>query len=196
VVIKAPGDPSDDQLRTIRDNWVRVHGNGSHLPAVITGGADVSTLTIAPEHAQFLETRSFSAAEIAAGLYRVNPTWLGIQQSGSALTYTNIEQRGIDLVRWTLMPWMKRLERGISALLPRPQYMKFNADEFMRADLKGRYDAYQVGINSKFLLPDEVRALEDLPPLPDGQGAKFAAPPAVAPPPAAQQTLPFGEPNA
>lgn len=189
VVITVPGDPTDEQMKALARSFQASHsGRNSHLPAVVTNGGGISTLTIAPEHAQFLETRSFSAAEIAAQLYRVDPTWLGINQSGSSLTYSNTEQRGIDLVRWTLMPWMKRIERGITALLPRPQYMKLNADEFMRADLKGRYDAYAVGITSKFLLPDEARATEDLPPLPDGAGAKFAEPPAPVVP--VQQTLP------
>jgi phage portal protein BeeE len=37
----------------------------------------------------------------------------------------------------------------------------------LRSDLPTRYAAYSTGIGAGFLLPDEARALEDMPPLPD-----------------------------
>jgi len=38
----------------------------------------------------------------------------------------------------------------------------------LRASLKDRYEAAAIGIRSKFLLPNEVRALEDMPPVDGG----------------------------
>ena len=109
---------------------------------------------------------------------------LGLRQTGASLTYQNVEQRGFEFIRWTLLPWTVRLERALTALLPRPQYVKFNTSSFLRADTAARYAAYSVGIGSKFLLPDEVREKEDLPPLPDGMGKTFpaASTPAASPP--------------
>ena len=47
--------------------------------------------------------------------------------------------------------------------------MKFNLDASARADLKTRYEAHQIAIQSDFKTVDEVRALEELPPLTDAQ---------------------------
>lgn len=186
IVISHPGDPSDDDMKAMAGSFRRAHtGHNALMPAIVTGGASITPITITPEEAQFLETRQYSAAEIAAQLYKVDPVRLGIIRSGSTLTYQNEEQKGISLVRDTLLPWMQRVEECFTYLLPRPQYQKFNADVFLRADLKSRYDAYAVGIASEFLTPNEARELEDLDPLPGGDTV-------VTPPAPVQQQLPLG----
>lgn len=180
-VIKVPGTLSPDQARDLKENWSRGHGGvaNAHLPGVITNGGEWQQISVTPEQAQFLESRKFQAGEIAAQMFLLDPTMLGIPvDTGSSLTYANLEQRGIHLVQFTLMRWIVRLERAISFLLPRPQYLKFNVDALQRADLKTRYDAYRValGANVPFIEVDEAREKEDLPPMP-----KSALPMAVPP---------------
>jgi phage portal protein BeeE len=65
----------------------------------------------------------------------------------------------------TLLPWITRIEHAVSSLMLRPRYMKFNVNALLRADLAARYSSYATGIGAGFLLPDEARELEDLPPL-------------------------------
>jgi phage portal protein BeeE len=60
---------------------------------------------------------------------------------------------------------MVRIEHSLSGLMQNPRYMKFNANAMLRGDLTARYDAYSTGITTGFILPDEARAWEDLPPL-------------------------------
>jgi HK97 family phage portal protein len=86
---------------------------------------------------------------------------------GTSLTYANLEQRSARLLRVTLLPWMVRIEKALSALMANPRYMKFNANGLLRSDLTTRYAAYATGIASGFLLPDEAREREDLPPMPN-----------------------------
>jgi hypothetical protein len=45
--------------------------------------------------------------------------------------------------------------------------VKANLDAVLRADTKTRYEAHAIGIGSGFLLHDEARDYEDLPPLPE-----------------------------
>ena len=45
---------------------------------------------------------------------------------------------------------------------------EFNHDALLRADLTERYASYQIGLNSGFMKPNEVRQLENLPPVPGG----------------------------
>jgi hypothetical protein len=64
-------------------------------------------------------------------------------------------------------------------LLPRPQYIKFVPDVYLRADTETRYRTHGIGITHRFLTDDEAREKEDLPPLTDEQ--RKAMPPIVAP---------------
>jgi hypothetical protein len=47
-------------------------------------------------------------------------------------------------------------------------YVKFNVDTILRGDLKTRYEAYRTGIQGGFLMPNEARAKEDMPPAEGG----------------------------
>jgi hypothetical protein len=63
---------------------------------------------------------------------------------------------------------MRRLEDAISEMLPLTQRVRFNADEFMRADLITRVRAQQVQIMSGTLSPNEARQQENREPYEGG----------------------------
>lgn len=69
-------------------------------------------------------------------------------------------------VVWTIRPWLYRVERAVSGLLPSTQRAKFNAGALVRATLLDRYQAHKLGIEAGWLLRSEVRELEDRPPIP------------------------------
>lgn len=166
-VITTPSSLTREQLTDLKNGWVSAHSglDNAHLPAVLMGGASWQSLSITHEQAQFLETRKFTDAQISGQLFRVDPSMLGIAvEGGSSLTYQNIEQRNTNLVQMTLLPWIVRLERMFSALLPGELTFRFNVNSLLRADLKTRYDSYRVGIESGFLDENEARGFEDLPP--------------------------------
>jgi HK97 family phage portal protein len=169
-VIQTSGSLTKEQMREIRDQWLQSHGGSrrSHLPVVLTGDAKWQGITMTQEQAQFLETRRYTDAQIAGQMFRVDPTMLGIPVEGSSITYSNLEQRGTHLVRHTLLPWIVRLERSLSTLLPRGQSIKFNVAGLLRADLATRYASYktaaeiQAATGEALLTVDEMRDLEDL----------------------------------
>jgi hypothetical protein len=75
------------------------------------------------------------------------------------------------------MPWIVRIEQSISTfLLPGLQYIRFNVDARLRAKTKERFESYQMALNNGFMNADEIRALEDLGPLPKKLGQKFYRP--------------------
>ena len=55
---------------------------------------------------------------------------------------------------------MRRLEDAFGDLLPPNQRVRFDADEFMRADLSTRVRSAQVQIASGMLTPNEARHIE------------------------------------
>jgi HK97 family phage portal protein len=154
--------------------------------SVLTYGADweYSAISVPPEEAQFVETMKMTTNQIAA-IYGIPPEMIG-GESGSSMTYANVEQQQINFVMFTLRPWLVALESAFSALLPDKQYVKFNADALIRADLKTRWEVNKIRVDMGAASIDEIRLQEDQPPLPNGQGQGYgpASQPALSPPPA------------
>jgi HK97 family phage portal protein len=149
----------------LRARWKQL-GRGQREIAILGHGAKFKPLAIAPEESQFIQTQQFNVSTICR-FYGVPPVMMG-GETGGHEDYSSPEMRSTELLTFALRPWLHRLERGVSALLPRTQVVKFNAGGMVRATLKDRYDAHAVAIASGFLTVNEVRELEDRGPLPEG----------------------------
>lgn len=171
IAIEQPGPFNKENAKAMAEGFAKRHGGSrrSHLPAMLYGGATIKQLSLTNEQAQFLETRKFTAAEIAGQMFLIDPSELGIPIEGATLNYQNVESRGIRLARVTLLPWISRVERVLTYLLPRPQWARINVDGLMRADLSTRMSAYATGIPIGVYTTNEARELEDRPPLPDDE---------------------------
>ncbi|MGH3097878.1 MAG: phage portal protein [Streptosporangiales bacterium] len=105
-----------------------------------------------------------------------NRTWFARREGTTYFTgntYANVEQQSIEFVQFTLMPWLTKLESHLSGLLPRGQYVKFNVDALIRPDAATRYANYKTARDIGLKNIDEIRAMEDLPPLPNGAGQDY-----------------------
>jgi HK97 family phage portal protein len=182
-VIEIPKPALPEKKMEMAQHWQRKRKSGGKgLPGVLDDGATWKPTGVSNEDAQFLATRQYTAAEIAGQLFLVDPAELGIPVAGTSLTYSNQEQRNARLVRVSLLRWMIRVEAAVSTLLSRPRYMKFNVDGLLRGDLKTRYESYGIGITNGFLVPNEPRALENLPPIDGGDVPRTPAGPPPATP--------------
>ena len=123
-------------------------------------------ITVPPNEAQFLETLKLNKADIAT-IYGLDPEHIGGETAGGSMNYANVEQRQIRLAH-RLHPWAVRLEHVFSALLPERQYVRFNFDALIRPETKTRYETYEIAHRVGLLTRNEMRALEDRPPLPGG----------------------------
>lgn len=181
-VIEDPGPLDPQKAKETARIWGRLHGGKqkAHLPGVLQGGASWKPTGVTNEQAQFLQTRGFTSAEIASFLFLIDPSEFALfMGQGGSITYANLEQRNARKVQVTFLPWIVRLEKAFSSLLPRPRYVKFNVDALLRADTDTRYKAHAVGIQNKFMTPNEARALENLPPLPGGDAVVVDSSPKV-----------------
>ncbi|OLL69849.1 Phage portal protein [Pseudonocardia sp. Ae168_Ps1] len=149
-------------------------------PAVTNSGTSIEPLSWNPSETQLLEAREFSVGEIAL-IFGLDPSWLGV--SRSSRVYSNIEGEAINLVKFSLGGHLARFEQAFSAHLPRGTSAKANLDALLRADTRTRYESHARAIEAGFLTVDEVRALEDRPPLTAAQRAEMAARAPVAPRP-------------
>jgi HK97 family phage portal protein len=144
---------------------------------VLSGGLKWRSITTSAAEMQMIEHRESIIRDIARA-YRI-PLNLILGSGGDSQTYQNVEQSGINFVRYTLLPWMRRIEDAISEMLPLTQKVRFNADEFMRADLTTRVKAEQIQIMSGTLSPNEARQIENREPY---EGGDFFMKPSMTPP--------------
>jgi HK97 family phage portal protein len=178
VVIEVPDDLDEDETKALAKAWKQAHqGIGqSSLPAVLTGGTKLSQpITVSPQDAQFLETKQFSAGQIAGTIFRVPPHMIGLVDRTTSWG-TGIEQQELGYVRNTLQGYLTRGARMMTALHRPGQYVTFDLSERLRGDRLQRAQASTLEIASGYLLPDEARAGEDRPPLPGGIGQTALAP--------------------
>ncbi|MFB7866991.1 phage portal protein [Streptomyces sp. NPDC056069] len=154
-------------------------------PLVIGSDWDFNALSVSPEESQFIESLRLNATQIAA-IYGVPPTMVG-GDSGGSMTYANVEQEANNLITLTLRPWLVRLENVFTRLMPGREYVRFNVDAMIRTSVLDRYSAHGMALAQGWRNPDEVRALENLSPLPPGQGGDIYGP-RTAP------ALPAGDP--
>lgn len=132
-------------------------------PMVSGNDWDYTPIAVPAGDAQFLAGIKATANQIAA-VFRVAPEDAGGESSGSSLTYKNLEMDMLKFNVRTLRPWTTRFEAAFNRYIPNG-YTKFNLDAGARADLKTRYEAHQIAIQNNFATVDEVRALEERPPL-------------------------------
>lgn len=143
----------------------------------------IDVMKLSADDAGFVTSSKLTATQVAS-LYGVPAEMIG-GEAGASLTYSTLEQNQIQFVTRTLQPWLVRIETALSALMPQPQYLKFNADALIRADTKTRLEVAQISRTIGLNNIDELRAREDEAPLPDGQGQDYSplkVAPAAAPP--------------
>lgn len=159
------------QAEEYKRRWMeqRRKDNG---PAVLGSGLDYRLLQLKPAEAQWLETQKFSVTQIARLFGIPAHMMLAAVEGGSNLTYTNQEQADIQFVRFTLMAYLREIEEAFTDLLPHGQSARFNVEGLLRTDTKTRYEAHKIAIDAGFLLPEEARAIEGLPPAPRPLPAK------------------------
>lgn len=167
-VLEIEADLDVGRARQIKENFGASHSGlkNSHAVGVLSGGAKWKPISISPEDAQFLGTRAAQNIDIAM-LFGIPPHMLG-QVDKTTSWGTGIEQQGLGFLAYTLSAWLGRFEDAWSAMLPRPQSARFNADALLRTDTAGRYAVYTAARSTGILTVNEIRALENYAPIADG----------------------------
>lgn len=170
-VLEHPGvlkDPSK-----LRDSWQATFGGSANSGkvAVLEEGVKYTPISIAPEQAQFLETRKFQINEIAR-IFRVPPHMVGDLEKSS---FSNIEQQSLEFVKYTLDPWVSRWEQAMTKILLTPEEkkkytIKFNVDGLLRGDYQSRMNGYAIARQNGWMSANDIRRLEEMDPIPEEAG--------------------------
>lgn len=153
---------------TMAAQWKKAHGGSknSWKVAVLEGGLKYQSTGVPPAEAQYLELRKFQRSEICA-IYRVPPHMIGDVERSTSWG-TGIEQQAIGFVTYTLLPILRRFEEGATTLTQADRYFLFHLGGLLRGSTKERYDGYRVGREAGFLSVNDIRRLEDMEPVPNG----------------------------
>ncbi|CAB3653774.1 hypothetical protein LMG26685_02890 [Achromobacter mucicolens] len=158
-----------EQREEFRETVKKISGalNAGESP-VLEAGMDAKTIGINPTDAQLLESRNFSVEEICRW-FRVPPHMVG-HTANSTSWGTGIEQQMIGFLTFTLRPWLTRIEQAINKDLLSPAdqpryYAEFSVEGLLRADSAGRAEYESKMVNNGIMTRDEVRRLENLPPM-------------------------------
>jgi HK97 family phage portal protein len=189
-VLETEANLTPEQAQVLRDSWSTTH-NRHRRPAVLTQGLKWKPITVSAADMEMQASREYQINEIAR-VYRIPPHMIG--GKGDSQTYANVESQNLSFLQHTLRPWLVRVERTISDLLPAGQWARFNVDELLRADQLTRYRTHQLGIMSGILTPNEARAIENRTPYPGGDAFVMALPgaPMAEPDPANLDAPPVG----
>lgn len=158
-----------DQADALKARWkAKVSGLGNaHDVAVLDAGAKFQQMSIPPGDAQFLESRQFQVTEVAR-MFGIPPHML-MQTEKSTSWGTGIEQQAIGFVTYTLQPWLTRVERRITKMLkPGTVYASYNVQGLLRGDSAARAAFFTAMFNVGALSTNEIRALEEMPPVEGG----------------------------
>jgi len=140
---------------------------GNRDPLVLGEGWDYKPLQVSPNESQFLETQRFSEAQCARMFGPGYAEILGYETGGS-MTYANVVDRRQDLLVYSLNKWVRRVERVLSALLPpSTQKVELNREALLEAVTLARYQAHKLALDGGWMLPSEVREIENMPPVAD-----------------------------
>lgn len=161
---------TEAQAKALRDLWNSEYTGAfnSGKTAVLSMPMKYQELTQSAADGQVLETRKFSVEDICRH-FGVYPQIIGY--SDKASTYASAEAFFGAHVQQTLMPWAVRWEqcsaRDLLSQADRDEglYFKMSLQGLLRASSEARAAFYQSGILNGWMTRNEVRSLEELPPL-------------------------------
>src|SRR5690625_2455533 len=170
-VLTHPSRVDDAERRRIREEWNQLHSGLSRAQrtAVLWGGMDFKPLTMPPEEAQFLETRSLQIDEVAR-ILNINPILL--QKTEGATTWgTAIGQFLVAFGKFTIAPWLEREEDAVNWSLFSERdrgryYAKYNMAALLRGDSKTQAEILEIERRNGVINADDWLELTDRNPLP------------------------------
>lgn len=136
---------------------------------VLEADLTYQSVTMNPEDAQMLESRAFSIEEICRW-FRVPPFMVGHMTKQSSWA-SSVEGMNLLFLSNTLRPLLVNIEQEIARCLlagDEDYFAEFSVEGLLRADSAGRSAYYTTALQNGWMNRNDVRRLENLPPIPGG----------------------------
>ncbi len=136
---------------------------------VLENKLSYQNVTMNPEAAQLLESRAFSIEEICRW-FRIPPFMVGHMTKQSSWA-SSVEGMNLLFLTNTLRPLLVNIEQEIARCLlgdDEDYFAEFSVEGLLRADSAGRAAYYTTALQNGWMSRNDVRRLENLPPIPGG----------------------------
>lgn len=178
-VLQHPGKLSEPAHARLKKDVTAQYENltNAHRTMILEEGMSWHQSGVSPEDAQAIESNVYSVQEVAR-IFNTRPHFL---MELSRATFSNIEAQGIEHVVYTMGPWLVRWEqRADMSLLSESEkgqfFTEFLRDALLRGTTKERFEAYSIARQNGWMSGDDIRARENMNPLPNEEGKVFWAP--------------------
>lgn len=189
IALKYPNKFDQKQADALRESFQKAYGNqqGRKLPLVLSEGGEAQVLSISPIDIELMAQRQFEREDICQA-FGVPPVLIGDNTKTSSWG-TGIEQITLGFVRFTITPLLARWEEELNRKIFRRagQFLEFSLAALLRGDSAAQAVAFRAalggpGTGDGWMSLNEVRKLQNLPPVPDGD-IPYRAPANPAPNP-------------
>ena len=168
---EAPAIKDQSSIDRILDQWGTKFGgmDNAKKVAMLQEGMTFKPVSMNNVDAEIVAILKLAGADIA----RMYKSPLPMINDLEKANYNTIEQLLIQFVVFGLLPWVKRHEQSMMRdfLLPkdrREYFIEFNLSGLLRGDQKSRYEAYAIGRQWGWLSVNDIRRLENMPPVDGG----------------------------
>lgn len=169
---EVPGIKEQAGIDKILSDWKKKYAGAANAGevAMLQEGMDFKPLSMSNEDAQLIAARQYGVNDIAR-IYGIPPHMLG---DLARSTNNNIEQQSLEFIMFCLMAWIKRHEEAMDRDFLSEQdrsdgyYVRYDLSGLLRGDTASRYAAYAQGRQWGWLSVNDIRRLENLPPIPGG----------------------------
>ena len=192
-LLKVPPRTPPERRREIHAEWTEAHGGGNvGKTAIIDDTMDWKAISMTMVEADFLQLRKHAAAEINR-VFKVPEVLNGVTDRA---VWRNVEELTQVFLDMALVPWLDAWVAAYSkCLLTKEErstlFLEFKVDAIVKANLQARYAAYRQASGGSWFTPNEIRKLENVPPIAGGDELLLQAGQA----PAAEPQTPTQEDN-
>lgn len=160
--IQKPLRPEDS--KRVKNELATNHGGlaQSHTPIVLDADAKWQQISVTPETAQLLQSRSFSRGEIT-GFYGVPGFLVGDTPDNGGPWGKGLQEMVMGFAIFSLSAYTKRLDRADSALLPAGYYVRRNVKDLFATNSQALAMYVQALRSMSVSTPNEAREIVGLP---------------------------------
>jgi HK97 family phage portal protein len=159
LIRKGPGVPDAKVQTEIRESWKAAHsGENQHQQGFLYGDWDVKTIGLNPEDTQFIASRNYERADIAA-MFKIPPQMVGSLERMSNNNWTGQQ---LAFVTDTLRPIVIRIEQELKRKLLNGRagsklFVTFDVTERLRGDFEAQTKTLALGRQWGILTGNEAR---------------------------------------
>lgn len=149
--------------------------DNAHRWLMTPSGTTFQEVGTSPRDSQLNDLRVHQVREIAR-FFRIPVSYLGDLERA---TYSNFEQQQLQYFTNCIRPWLVNIEQELNFKLiafseRNLQHCEHVTAGFLRADVEQRGQFYSLMSQNGLMTPNDIRALENLPPIEGGDLARVA----------------------